>query len=295
MKKYPKTTAIKAISRKCTCASWFAAVSCRSFRNFHAPVAANRANIPKKTPVNSSHRTPDSFTNGSHTAPPKRLLPCARPSFACRTWAVVRTACSPSRAPAAATLSSVGTVVAFTLAPKGSERSLHPPPSPASWRQREPQIPAHVRTEPNPYSKCSLSAYFRETFRVEKHNGLFAASNFHRRQMRRGRRGHKDEEFYLDGRWILCSGSRIAYLVSRPDPAHTGTCSQSRSRLGRPSHQLCNEINSLIQCHCLWSRLGVFCTEHASSTRNAVPRRSRWAGNTRCAVDCTQRAARRWH
>ena len=81
-----------------------------------------------------------------------------------------------------------------------------------------------------------------KTSHIEKHNGLLLHPTFIDGKCGEGEGGTKDEEFYLDGRWILCGGSGIAYLVSRPDPAYTGACSQSRSRLGRPSH------SCLIKC-----------------------------------------------
>lgn len=54
--------------------------------------------MPKKTPVNSSHRMPDNRTVGPQTASPKRLLPRFRPSLVCFTCAVVRTVFCASRA-----------------------------------------------------------------------------------------------------------------------------------------------------------------------------------------------------
>jgi hypothetical protein len=82
--------------------------------------------MPKKTPVNSSHSAPDSFTNGPHTASPNCLLPCFNPCPVCRTCAVVRAACC--RTPEAATVPEVaaaleaadeaGPVLCFAFSPE---------------------------------------------------------------------------------------------------------------------------------------------------------------------------------
>src|SRR6202041_1848000 len=77
---------------------------------------------PKNTPVSSSHSTPDSFTNGAHTAWPNRLLPSFTPLPVCRTCEAVRAACSPSRAPvvAASVFPTVEGAPAFADVPAGA-------------------------------------------------------------------------------------------------------------------------------------------------------------------------------
>ena len=75
MQKYPKTTATPTAIRNCMCAWWFSGVPRMAPRNFHAPIAAETANRPKNTPVNSSHRTLPALVNGPHTASPKRFFP----------------------------------------------------------------------------------------------------------------------------------------------------------------------------------------------------------------------------
>ncbi len=52
---------------------------CSSPRLFQTPTPAVNANMAKNTPVISSHKTPESFTNGFHTALPKRELPSRTP------------------------------------------------------------------------------------------------------------------------------------------------------------------------------------------------------------------------
>ena len=85
LQKYPKITAMTVAHRKWEWASCMAAASRISPRSFQAVPAANTAKIPKKTPVNSSQRTPESFTTGPSTASPKFLLPRLRPSPVCNS------------------------------------------------------------------------------------------------------------------------------------------------------------------------------------------------------------------
>ncbi len=73
---------------------------CSSPRLFHTPTAAVTANRPKKTPVISSHSTPESFTSGLHTALPKRELPSRTPAVVVAADLRARTTCCAARAPA---------------------------------------------------------------------------------------------------------------------------------------------------------------------------------------------------
>jgi hypothetical protein len=89
--KYPNSAAIPAASKKCTCASWFVAVSRRFPRSFHAPPAAYSAKIPKKTPVNSSQSTPERRFTCPQNDSPNLLPPRASPCPVCTIWLAVRT------------------------------------------------------------------------------------------------------------------------------------------------------------------------------------------------------------
>ena len=73
---------------------------CNSLRLFHTPTPAVIANRPKKTPVISSHSTPESFTKGPHTALPKRELPSRTPAVVVAACLRTRTTCRTARAPA---------------------------------------------------------------------------------------------------------------------------------------------------------------------------------------------------
>ena len=108
--------------------------------------------------------------------------------------------------------------------------------SPKSQRTSEPN---RIHT-----MKCSLLPYFRETLRIEKRIGPLPHPTFND-GTRRERGGHSNEEFYLDGRSILRSSNRFSHLEPRPHPSHTGTGSQPRSRLGRPSYRRVTKISSL--------------------------------------------------
>jgi hypothetical protein len=233
------------------CASGFAAVCRHCPRIFHTPTLAKTAKIPKKTPVNSSQSTPDSLTNGPHTASPKRLLPRFKPCPVRRTCEVVRAACCTSRTPELAAFVSVFVTVLVT-----GGASVEAAPAPAGVpaeaegfgavaastavtsvlaAARAPIPSARPnRTESIPQSVTVFPSWPAKSWPLQPRQRNPLCRIQHGEHERKG--GQSNEKYSLADRRILRCCSGIYGLGTKTYAARRTSCAPPGRGLGRSSH-----------------------------------------------------------
>ena len=179
--------------------------------------------------------------------------------------------------------------------------SPHLPLSPASLQPHGLLSQGLDRSVPNPYIKCSgLPLRWNSRYDEFRHYRRAGIGNNRDRSLLhptsdwQARGVKRNEEFSLDDRRSMRRRSMFYRMGSKAQASGGGAC-------GAPGGSL---VGSPYRCLSLW-RTGLRPMQrraYSCCSRTCAPqypqcrsRRSRQAGNTRCVVDCIQRAVRRWH